>query len=68
MALRLCMEYLAPTSKDNPISFALPQINNTLDASKATGSILTALNAGSLNPIETTRLMGFIDSYSPLLS
>ena len=68
MALRLCMEYLAPTSKDNPISFALPQINNALDASQAAGSTLTALNQGSLTPIETTRLMGLIDSYSPLLS
>ena len=44
MALRLCMEYLAPTSKDNPISFALPQINNALDASQTAGSILTAVN------------------------
>lgn len=68
MALRLCMEYLALTSKGNPISFALPQINNALDASKATGSILTASNEGSLTPIEATRLMGLIDSYSPLLS
>ena len=41
------MEYLAPTSKDNPISFALPQINNALDALQTAGSILTALNEGS---------------------
>ena len=63
MALRLCIEYLALTSKDNPISFALPQINNALDASQAAGSILTALNKGSLTPIKATRLMGLIDSY-----
>ena len=44
MALRLCMEYLAPTSKDNPVSLALPQINNALDASQAAGRILTAVN------------------------
>ena len=68
MALGLFMEYLALTSKDNPISFALPQISNALDASHATGSILTALNEGSLTPIKATRLIGLIDSYSPLLS
>ena len=68
MALGLCMEYLALTSKDNPISFALPQISNALDASHATGSILTALNEGSLTPIKATRLIGLIDSYSSLLS
>ena len=44
MALRLCMEYLSHTSKDNPVSFALPQINNALDASQAAGRILTAVN------------------------
>ena len=50
MALGLCMEYLSPTSKDNPVSFALPQINNALDASQAAGSILTAVKEGSLTP------------------
>ena len=68
MALGLCMEYLSPTSKDNPVSFALPQINNALDASQAAGSILTAVKEGSLTPLRQTLLMGLIDSYSPLLS
>ena len=63
MALRLCMEYLAPTSKDNPISFALPQMNNALDASQAAGSVLIAVSDGNLTPIEATRVMGLIDSY-----
>ena len=51
MALGLCMEYLSPTSKDNPVSFALPQINNALDALQAAGSILTAVKEGSLTPL-----------------
>ena len=65
MALRICMEYLAPASKDNPVSFALPQINNALDPSQATRRILTAVNEGSLTPIEATRVTELIDSYSP---
>ena len=63
MALRLCMERIAPAPKDNPVSFTLPQINNALDASQAAGSVLTAISEGNLTPIEATRVMGLIDSY-----
>ena len=63
MALRLCMERIAPAPKDNPVSFALPQMNNALDASQAAGSVLTAVSDGNLTPIEATRVMGLIDSY-----
>ena len=63
LALRLCMERIAPAPKDNPVSFTLPQINNALDASQAAGSVLTAVSEGNLTPIEATRVMGLIDSY-----
>ena len=63
MALRLCMERIAPAPKDNPVSFALPQMNNALDASQAAGSVLTAVSEGNLTPIEATRVMGLINSY-----
>ena len=38
MALRLCMERIAPAPKDNTVSFTLPQMINALDASQAAGS------------------------------
>ena len=63
MALRLCMERIAPAPKDNPVAFTLPQMNNALDASEAAGSVLTAVSEGNLTPIEATRVMGLIDSY-----
>ena len=63
MALRLCMERIAPAPKDNPAAFILPQMNNALDASQAAGSVLTAVSQGNLTPIEATRVMGLIDSY-----
>ena len=44
MALKLCMERITPAPKDNPVSFALPQMNNALDASQAAGSVLTAVS------------------------
>ena len=67
VALRLCMERIAPAPKDNPISFALSQMNNALDASRAAGSVLTAVSEGNLTPIEATRVMGLIDSYRRIL-
>ena len=63
IALRLCMERIAPAPKDNLVSFALPQMNNVSDASQAAGSVLTAVSEGNLTPIEATRVMGLIDSY-----
>ena len=63
MALRLCMERIAPAPKDNPVAFTLPQMNNALDASQAAVSVLTAVSQGNLTPIEATRVMGLIDSY-----
>ena len=63
IALRLCMERIAPAPKDNTVSFALPQINNALDASQAAGSVLQAVSQGNLTPIEAARVMGLIDSY-----
>ena len=63
LALRLCMERIAPAPKDQPVSFSLPKMNNVLDASEAAGSVLTAVSKGELTPIEATRVMGLIDSY-----
>ena len=31
VALRLCMERIAPTSKDQPVSFSLPKMENVLN-------------------------------------
>jgi hypothetical protein len=63
VALRLCMERVAPAPKDQPVSFSLPIMKNALDASEAAGSVLTAVSEGELTPIEATRVMGLIDSY-----
>ena len=63
IALRLCMERIAPAPKDQPVSFSLPKMNNSLEASGAAGSVLTAVSKGQLTPIEATRVMGLIDSY-----
>ena len=63
VALRLCMERIAPAPKDQPVSFSLPEMKNALDASEAAGSVLTAVSDGELTPIQATLVMGLIDSY-----
>ena len=52
LALRLCMERVAPAPKDKSVSFPLPNMNDAMDASKAASSILTAVSEGELTPIE----------------
>ena len=67
VALRLCIERIAPAPKDQPVSFSLPKMNNAMDASGAAGSVLTAVSIGELTPIEATRVMGLIGSYRRVL-
>ena len=63
VALRLCMDRIAPPPKDAAVNFSMPKMSNAQDASEATGSVLIAVSEGELTPIEATRVMGLIDSY-----
>ena len=63
VALRLCMDRIAPPPKDAAVTFSIPTMSNALDASEAAGSVLRAVSEGELTPIEATRVMGLIDSY-----
>ena len=63
LALRLCMERIAPAPKDKSVSFPLPEMTDAMDALRAASSVLTAVSEGELTPIEGTRVMGLIDSY-----
>ena len=63
VALRLCLDRIAPPMKDKPVIFPLPQMQDAMDASQAAGSVLSAVSEGNLTPIEGTRVMGLIDSY-----
>lgn len=63
VALRLCMERIAPAPKDKPVMFDLPKMKSAVDASDAAESIVRAVSEGDLTPAEATRVMGLIDSY-----
>ena len=63
VALRLCMDRIAPPPKDAAVTFFMPTMSNALDAADAAGSVLRAVSEGELTPTEATRVMGLIDSY-----
>jgi hypothetical protein len=63
VALRLCLDRIAPPMKDKPVVFPFPQMQDAMDASQAAGSVLSAVSEGTLTPIEGSRVMGLIDSY-----
>lgn len=50
IALRLCMDRIAPSVKDKPIVFPLPRMRDAMDASEAAGSVLTVVSDGTLTP------------------
>ena len=63
VALRLCMDRIAPPPKDAAVTFSMPTMSNALDAAEAARSVLRAVSAGKITPIEATRVMGLIDSF-----
>lgn len=63
VALRLCLDRLAPPRKDSPVQFALPQMTCARDAAQAAGAVLEAVSEGDLTPTEGAQVMGLVDSY-----
>ena len=63
VALRLCIERIAPVRKDAPVEFNLPKMESARDAANAAASILSAVADGDLTPIEGTSIMGLVETY-----
>jgi hypothetical protein len=63
VALRLCLERVAPARKDNPVQFKLPQMTSARDAAEAAAAVLEAVSLGDLTPTEGAQVMGLVDSY-----
>ena len=63
VALRLCLDRIAPPRKDNPVQFAMPQMASAHDAAEAAAAVLEAVAAGDLTPIEAAQIMGLVDAY-----
>ena len=67
VALRLCLERLAPPRKDRPVPFALPKMESADDAVRAGAALLEAVAAGELTPMEANELGRLVESYAKAL-
>ena len=63
VALRLCLERVAPARKDNPVQFKLPQMTSARDAAQVAAAVLQAVSEGDLTPTEGAQVLGLVDSY-----
>ncbi len=63
VALRLCLDRIAPSRKDSPVVFPMPRMTNARDAAEAAGAVLEAVSEGDLTPSEAAQVMGLVDSY-----
>lgn len=63
VALRLCLDRLAPPRKDSPVQFPLPRMETACDAAEAAGAVLEAVSVGDLTPVEGAQVMALVDSY-----
>ena len=62
-ALRICLDRIAPSRKDAPISFDLPEISSAKEAAKAAAAILNEVSQGTITPLEGASVMAIIEQY-----
>ncbi len=67
VALRLCLDRLAPPRKDAPITLDLPPVRSAQDAVEASAAILAALAAGDVTPDEAGRVMALLTAHKGIV-
>lgn len=67
VALRLCLDRLAPPRKDAPISITLPPVRSAADAVEASSAILAAVAAGEVTPDEAGRVMALLTAHRSII-
>src|SRR3954471_18470300 len=63
VALRLCLDRLAPARKDRPVAFALPAIESAADVVKASAALLRGVASGDLTPSEAAELGKLVEAH-----
>jgi hypothetical protein len=67
VALRLCLDRLAPPRKDSPISIRLPKVYDLKDAVDASTSVLDAVSEGEITPDEGVRVLSLLSAHKALI-
>lgn len=63
VALRLCLDRIAPARKDAPVAFDLPPMASARDAAQAAQAILAAVADGDITPGEGAAVMALVEAY-----
>lgn len=67
VALRLCLDRIAPARKDAPISMALPPVRSVEDAVEASAALLEAVAAGEVTPGEAGAVMTLLVAHKGIV-
>lgn len=67
VALRLCLDRLAPPRRDAPVSIDLPPVKTAADAVSASSAILASLTAGEVTPDEAGRIMALLTAHKAIV-
>ena len=67
VALRLCLDRIAPARKDAPISISLPAVTSAADAVTASSALLDAVAAGEVTPGEAGPVMALLVSHKGIV-
>ena len=67
VALRLCLDRIAPPRKDAPVSLNLPPVRSAVDAVEASVAVLAAVAAGDITPDEAGRIMALLTAHKGII-
>lgn len=67
VALRLCLDRIAPARRDAPISFELPTVSSAADTVVASSAVLAAVAAGDVTPDEGGRVMALLSAHKVIV-
>ena len=67
IALRLCLERLAPARKDSPVRLELPPVRTAKEAVAASTALLESVAAGEVTPDEAGRVMTLLTAHKALI-
>lgn len=67
VAMRLCLDRLAPPRKDTPISIELPPVKSAEDTVTASSAVLAAVSTGEITPDEGGRIMALLTAHRSIV-
>jgi len=67
VALRLCLDRIAPPRKDAPVRFAMPEVKDADGVAAAGAAVIRALAAGDATPDEAARVMAVLQAQRQII-